>query len=122
MARYLDTATELRQTQNRAGCISSRCLLLPSPHLHEELPANNHGLKLRVVDVGGDDGPPPRDLGAHKLRVHFLTGSTELHLLCDDPLLGVILLSDALVTPGQSPGNPLLSELGNACTRRAEWI
>ena len=36
--------------------------------LHEEVAADDHRLRLGMVDVGGDDGAAPRDLVAHELR------------------------------------------------------
>ncbi len=36
--------------------------------LHQEVAADDHRLGLRVVDVGGNDGAPARDLVAHELR------------------------------------------------------
>ena len=36
--------------------------------LGEEVPADDHRLELGVVDVGGNDGAPARDLAAHEFR------------------------------------------------------
>ena len=49
-------------------------------HLHEELGADDHRLRLGVVDVGGDDGAAAGDLIADQLGRHSLADGDELHL------------------------------------------
>ena len=51
--------------------------------LHQEAPADDHRLALRVVDVRGDDGAPARDLVADELGGHALAQRHELHLRGD---------------------------------------
>ena len=38
--------------------------------LVEEVPADDHRLGFRVVDIGGDDGAAARDFAAHEFRRH----------------------------------------------------
>ncbi len=40
--------------------------------LHEEIAADDHRLRFRVVDVVGDDGAAARDLVAHEFRGHVI--------------------------------------------------
>ena len=47
--------------------------------LHEEVPADDHRLELRMVDVGGNDRPPARHLRPHELRRKTLADGDELH-------------------------------------------
>ena len=63
-------------------------------HLHRELPADDHRLELRVIDVGGNDGAPARHLGAHELGLESFAHSNELHLRRDDPAPRVVPLRD----------------------------
>src|SRR5690606_28837620 len=62
--------------------------------LHLERPADDHRLELGVVDVGRDDGPPARHLGADELGIHPLPQGDELHLRGDLAAAGVVHLRD----------------------------
>ena len=67
--------------------------------LGEELPADDHGLGLGVVDVVGDDGAPAGDLGADELWIAVLAQGDEFHFLGDNALAGVVHLGDAFDPP-----------------------
>src|SRR4029453_6485151 len=56
---------------------------------------------LRVVDVGGDDGPAPRHLVPDDLEIHALAQGDELHLGGDLTAPGVVELGDG--APGGGP-------------------
>ncbi|GAR74000.1 hypothetical protein NGUA18_01882 [Salmonella enterica] len=85
--------------------------------LHQEVAANNHRLRFRVVDVGGDDGASGGDFITHEFRgdvfrqacakahprmlvaqyftanalaAHIFTDGDELHFGSDDPVAGVV--------------------------------
>src|SRR5205807_2613577 len=63
--------------------------------LHQEVSADDHGLGLGVVDVGGDDGPAPGDLVADELGLEPFADGDELHLGRDVAPAGVVELGDA---------------------------
>ena len=92
--------------------------------LVEEVPADDHRLRFRVIDIGGDDGAAACDLAAHELRRHerrkgcteaLPVGETRFrligltlppdilavgdidHLLGDDPGAGELELGDELL-------------------------
>jgi hypothetical protein len=48
--------------------------------LHPRLQPDRHRVQRLVVDVGGDDHPPARDLGADELRVQRLALGDARHL------------------------------------------
>lgn len=65
---------------------------------HQEVSPDNHRLRLRMIDVGGQHGASGRYLVAHELRcdvcvdahfgtVHILSDGHILHFRCDDSLL-----------------------------------
>ncbi len=106
--------------------------------LHQEVAADDHRLRFRVVDVGGDDGPAPRHLVAHefgrdllrnrgaeglarqsffpfRIRVQrlpllvFAEGDV-FHLGGDDAPPCVMQLGDGLSRPGAQHGDPVAGE------------
>ena len=95
--------------------------------LHQEVAADNHRLRFRVVDVGGDNRAPGGHFVTHKLRrdvlrqasakafarmlvaqyfaadalaAHVFADGDELHLRRDDTLARVVQLSDAFARSG----------------------
>ena len=63
--------------------------------LHEELPADDHRLRLGVVDVRRNDRATPRDLVTDELGRHALAQRDVLHLGGDLAAASVVHLADA---------------------------
>ena len=62
--------------------------------LHQEVPTDDHGLGLGMVDVRGQDGATSRHLVADQLGLHSLAHSGELHLRGHRSPPGVVHLGD----------------------------
>jgi hypothetical protein len=66
----------------------------------QEVTADDHRLRLGVVDVRGDYRPAPGYLLPYVFRVYALPDANELHLVGDDTLAGVVHLGDGLAVLG----------------------
>ena len=62
--------------------------------LHLEAAADDHRLDLGMVDVGGKNGAPARDLAPGEIGVHPLAQRNEFHLGGDLAATGVVHLGD----------------------------
>ncbi len=78
------------------------------------MPADNHRLELRMVDVGGNDRASPRHLGPNELGIETLSDRDELHLWRDDAAPRVVQLS-------HRPGSPERRSRAIGKRRRHRW-
>ena len=98
-----------------------------SIHFYQEVAPDNHRLRLRVVDIGRDDGAPgghfiadklggnvfrqagaeafsgmllAQNFAANTFTAHVFAYGDELHLRGDDPLAGVVQLGNTFAGNG----------------------
>jgi len=62
--------------------------------LHGEVAADDHRLKLRVIDVRRNDRAPARHFGPHEVGLEPFADADELHLRRDDAFARVMQLRD----------------------------
>mmetsp|Transcript_28442 Transcript_28442/g.60315 ORF Transcript_28442/g.60315 Transcript_28442/m.60315 type:complete len:519 (+) Transcript_28442:678-2234(+) len=92
--------------------------------LHLKLATDDHGLRLRVLPVCGDDGAATSHLRTYELRVHALARGDERHLFGDEATLCVVHLraNYALAVAELASINPRLPQLGQAFARvHIQW-
>src|SRR5690606_7057572 len=87
--------------------------------LDQEIPADDHRLELRVLDVGRNDRAPAGDLAPHILGIDVLPDRAKLHLLGDDALPGSVHLRPIARGLGLLAArvDPRLPALGQALAR-----
>ena len=66
----------------------------------KEFTPNDHGLRLRVVDIIRDNGAAASHLSANEFRIAVLTQCYEFHFAGDDSLAGVVHLGNAAPRQG----------------------
>ena len=83
-------------------------------HLHEEPGADDHRLRLGVVDVRGDDRAAARNFAAHQFRLDLFALRNEGHFLRDQAQARIVHLRNVARTIrggrlGQTFFNPSIS-------------
>ncbi len=76
--------------------------------------ADGHGLKFRMVDVGGNDHAAAGDFIAYEFWCDLFTVGYVAHFFCDDALAGVVHLGEVAVGVLLfACGQPLSARLGD---------